>query len=107
MCAEIQARCVNIIAELFNAPRTNNKCDGVGVSTIGSSEAIILATLAMKRKWQLKGREQGKSTDKPNLIMGANVQVCWEKAVNYLVRQFFFHFISFLSPFSLIRPLKC
>jgi len=83
MTADIQNRCVNMIADLFHAPSSSEE-SGVGVSTIGSSEAIILSTLAMKRRWQLKRKEKGLPTDKPNLVMGSNVQVCWEKAVRYL-----------------------
>jgi len=80
---ELQNRCVNMIARLFNAP-TDKDSDALGVSTVGSSEAIILATLAMKKRWQNARKAAGKPTDKPNIVMGANVQVCWEKAARYL-----------------------
>ena len=80
VCAELQNRCVNMLARLFHASVGQNG-DALGVSTVGSSEAIILSTLAMKRRWQLKRQAEGKSTERPNLVMGANVQVCWEKAV--------------------------
>ncbi|OZJ01994.1 hypothetical protein BZG36_04690 [Bifiguratus adelaidae] len=82
--AEIQARCVNMIARLFNCPVDSPSQETVGCSTIGSSEAIILCTLAMKRRWQEARRAKGLDASKPNLVMGANVQVCWEKAVKYL-----------------------
>ncbi|GFP99066.1 glutamate decarboxylase [Phtheirospermum japonicum] len=55
----------------------------VGVGTVGSSEAIMLAGLAFKRKWQAKRKAQGKPYDKPNIVTGANVQVCWEKFARY------------------------
>lgn len=55
----------------------------MGTSTIGSSEAIMLATLAMKRRWQNKRKAEGKPYDKPNIVMNAAVQVCWEKAARY------------------------
>jgi len=80
---ELQNRCVNMIARLFNAP-TEKDSDALGVSTVGSSEAIILATLAMKKRWQNMRKAAGKSTENPNIVMGANVQVCWEKAARYL-----------------------
>jgi glutamate decarboxylase len=83
MSVEIQNRCVNIIARLFHAPVDNPNQEAMGVSTVGSSEAIMLAVLAMKRRWREQRRAQGLSTDKPNLIMGSNVQVCWEKACRY------------------------
>ena len=54
------------------------------MSNFLNSEAIILATLAAKRRWQNKRRLEGKSIDKPNLVMSACVQVCWEKAARYL-----------------------
>ena len=51
-CGEIETRCVNMIARLFNAPLDKPDDEAVGVSTIGSSEAIILSVLAAKRRWQ-------------------------------------------------------
>ncbi|CAG8484890.1 28918_t:CDS:10 [Dentiscutata erythropus] len=77
---ELQNRCVNMIARLFNAP---NDDETIGVSTVGSSEAIMLAVLAMKRLWKKRRIAEGKPTDKPNLVMAASVQVCWEKATRY------------------------
>lgn len=79
---ELQNRCVNIIAHLFNAPLGESEA-AVGVGTVGSSEAIMLAGLAFKRKWQNKRRAEGKPCDKPNIVTGANVQVCWEKFARY------------------------
>ncbi|RUS19245.1 glutamate decarboxylase, partial [Jimgerdemannia flammicorona] len=79
-----QNRCVNMIARMLHAPMDNPMSEALGCSTIGSSEAIILSTLAMKRRWQIARRAKGLPTDNPNLVMGANVQVCWEKAVKYL-----------------------
>ncbi|CAG8713863.1 19908_t:CDS:1, partial [Racocetra fulgida] len=46
--------------------------EAMGVSTIGSSEAIILAVLAMKKLWQKRRIAEGKPTDKPNLVMAAS-----------------------------------
>ncbi|VVB03857.1 unnamed protein product [Arabis nemorensis] len=79
---ELHNRCVNIIARLLNAPLGVDEA-GVGVGTVGSSEAIMLARLACKRLWQKKRKAQGHPYDKPNIITGANVQVCWEKFANY------------------------
>uniref|UniRef100_A0A6N2NJV7 Glutamate decarboxylase n=1 Tax=Salix viminalis TaxID=40686 RepID=A0A6N2NJV7_SALVM len=75
-------RCVNIIAHLFNAPLGDSEA-AIGVGTVGSSEAIMLAGLAFKRKWQNKRKAEGKPYDKPNIVTGANVQVCWEKFARY------------------------
>ncbi|CAG8444521.1 24763_t:CDS:10 [Dentiscutata erythropus] len=66
---ELQNRCVNIISRLFNAP---NDEDAIGVSTIGSSEAIMLAVLAMKKLWKKRRVAEGKPADKPNLVMAAS-----------------------------------
>ncbi|KAL0449662.1 UNVERIFIED_CONTAM: Glutamate decarboxylase [Sesamum latifolium] len=79
---ELQNRCVNMIAHLFNAPLGDGEA-AVGVGTVGSSEAIMLAGLAFKRRWQNKMKEAGKPHDTPNIVTGANVQVCWEKFARY------------------------
>ncbi|XP_027126915.1 glutamate decarboxylase [Coffea arabica] len=79
---ELQNRCVNMIAHLFNAPVGDDET-AIGVGTVGSSEAIMLAGLAFKRKWQAKRKAEGKPYDKPNIVTGANVQVCWEKFARY------------------------
>lgn len=78
--AELEKRCVNILANLWHAPAHE---EAMGCSTIGSSEACMLAGMALKWKWREKMRAAGKATDKPNLVMGINVQVCWEKFCRY------------------------
>lgn len=50
---------------------------------LGSSEAIMLGVLSLKRRWQNKRKAEGKDYSKPNMIMNAAVQVCWEKAARY------------------------
>ncbi|KAJ0246340.1 hypothetical protein HA466_0168940 [Hirschfeldia incana] len=79
---EFQNRCVNMIARLFNAPLGDSET-AMGVGTVGSSEAIMLAGLAFKRNWQNKRKSEGKPYDKPNIVTGANVQVVWEKFARY------------------------
>ncbi len=78
--AEIENRCVNILSRLWNAEK---KSEAMGCSTIGSSEAAMLGGMALKWKWKEKMKKKGKSIDKPNLVMGINVQVCWEKFCRY------------------------
>ena len=78
--AEIESRCVRMLADLWHAPKAS---ESVGTSTTGSSEGCMLAGLALKRRWQQARREAGKPTDRPNIVMGANVQVVWEKFANY------------------------
>ncbi|CAI7776118.1 unnamed protein product [Closterium sp. NIES-54] len=81
-CSQMQERCVNIIANLFNAPLGDGE-GAIGAGCVGSSEAIMLAGLASKRKWQEKRKAEGKPYDKPNFVCGSEVQVCWEKFSNY------------------------
>ncbi|GAA6059938.1 hypothetical protein JCM10212_003078 [Sporobolomyces blumeae] len=81
--AEIENRCVNHIARLFHAPLHDETSEAVGVSTVGSSEAIMLAVLAAKRRWRNRRREQGKDTSNPNIVMSAAVHCVFEKACNY------------------------
>ncbi len=78
--ADIEARCVRMLADLWHAPHA---ADSVGTSTTGSSEGCMLGGLAMKRRWQQARRAAGQSTERPNIVMGANVQVVWEKFANY------------------------
>lgn len=68
--AEIESRCVNMLARLFHAPLDNPESEACGVSTVGSSEAIILAVLAAKRRWKKKRQAEGKSVSslKPVLV---------------------------------------
>ena len=77
--AEIEARCVHMLADLWNSPHTANS---VGSSTVGSSEAAMLGGMAMKRRWEARQKAAGKPIDKPNLITGP-VQICWHKFTRY------------------------
>lgn len=77
--AEIEARCVHILADLWNSPASATT---LGCSTIGSSEAAMLGGLAMKWNWRKKRQAEGKPTDKLNIITRP-VQVCWEKFARY------------------------
>ncbi|WP_158969332.1 glutamate decarboxylase [Chachezhania sediminis] len=76
--AEIEARCVRMLADLWNAPEG----PATGCSTTGSSEAAMLGGLAMKRRWEARRKAEGKPIDKPNLVTGP-VQVCWHKFTRY------------------------
>lgn len=77
--AEIESRCVHILADLWNSP---SSATTLGCSTTGSSEAAMLGGLAMKWRWRKKREAEGKPTDKPNIVTGP-VQVCWEKFARY------------------------
>jgi glutamate decarboxylase len=78
--AEIEARCVNILADLWGSPEHEH---ATGCSTTGSSEAAMLAGMALKWRWRERASAAGRPTDRPNLVMGSNVQVCWEKFCRY------------------------
>src|SRR5210317_1757838 len=77
--AEIESRCVHMLADLWNSPDAANT---LGCSTTGSSEAAMLGGMAMKWRWREKRKAQGKPTDKPNMITGP-VQICWHKFARY------------------------
>ncbi|KAF8946902.1 hypothetical protein BGZ47_011051 [Haplosporangium gracile] len=73
----IHARCISIIGDMWNAK------GAVGTSTIGSSEAVLLGGLAMKKRWQAKMKALGKDASRPNIVMGNNAQVALEKFARY------------------------
>jgi glutamate decarboxylase len=78
--AELEERCVRMLAGLWHADDPHH---AVGCSTTGSSEACMLAGLALKRRWQKARRAAGKPAERPNIVMGINVQICWEKFANF------------------------
>ncbi|HLZ58857.1 MAG TPA: glutamate decarboxylase [Ktedonosporobacter sp.] len=78
--AEMEMRCVKMLSHLWHAPSATQ---ATGCSTVGSSEACMLGGLALKRRWQQQRRAQGLPIDRPNIVMGINVQVCWDKFANY------------------------
>ena len=76
--AEIEQRCVRMLADLFNAPGETTGC-----RTQGSSEAIMLGALSLKWKWRERRQAAGLPVEKPNLVFGADVHVVWEKFCRY------------------------
>ena len=83
--AELERRCIHMLADLWHTPHAAHGSNAVGCSTTGSSEASMLAGLALKWRWRTRrrGADPGADTSRPNLVMGANVQVCWEKFCRY------------------------
>jgi glutamate decarboxylase len=77
--AEIESRCVHLLADLWNSPAG---ADTMGCSTTGSSEAAMLGGLALKHRWRKARAAAGKPADRPNLVCGP-VQICWEKFARY------------------------
>ena len=76
--AEIEQRCIRMLANLFHAPG-----ETTGARTQGSSEAIMLGALSLKWKWRQRREKAGKDTTRPNLIFGGDVHVVWEKFCRY------------------------
>jgi glutamate decarboxylase len=85
--AELERRCVNILANLWHAPATTSAAAdapaATGCSTTGSSEACMLGGMALLWRWRARRSAAGAAVTTPNLVMGANVQVCWEKFCRY------------------------
>jgi glutamate decarboxylase len=79
--AEIQSRCVSMIGRLFHAPFSEGP---VGTSIVGIFEAVMLAMLAMKLRWQIDRKVQGKPLGRPNIIMSSSVQIYWMMAAQAL-----------------------
>ena len=77
--AELEARCVHMLADLWNSPDAANT---LGTSTTGSSEAAMLGGMALLWNWRARQKAAGKPIDKPNMITGP-VQVCWHKFTRY------------------------
>ncbi len=76
--AEIEQRCIRMLADLFHAPG-----ETTGARTQGSSEAIMLGALSLKWKWRARREAAGKGTERPNLVFGGDVHVVWEKFCRY------------------------
>src|SRR5215213_8049972 len=76
--AEIEQRCIRMLANLFHAPG-----ETTGARTQGSSEAIMLGALSLKWNWRARREQAGKDTSRPNLVFGGDVHVVWEKFCRY------------------------
>src|SRR3954469_18406176 len=76
--AEIEQRCIRMLADLYHAPG-----ETTGTRTQGASEAIMLGALSLKWKWRARREAAGKDTSRPNLVFGGDVHVVWEKFCRY------------------------
>ena len=76
--AEIEQRCVRMLADLYHAPGETTGC-----RTQGSSEAIMLGALSLKWKWKERREAAGLAAVRPNLVFGGDVHVVWEKFCRY------------------------
>ncbi|SQC07953.1 glutamate decarboxylase [Clostridium perfringens] len=79
---DLENRCVNILADLWHAPKDESF---MGTSTVGSSEACMLGGMAMKFRWRNRAKALGMdvTSRKPNLVISSGYQVCWEKFCVY------------------------
>jgi glutamate decarboxylase len=77
--AELEKRCVNILGHLWHAPAG----EATGCSTTGSSEACMLGGMSLLWRWRARRKAAGKDIARPNIVLGTNVQVCWEKFCKY------------------------
>jgi glutamate decarboxylase len=76
--AEVEQRCIRMLADLYHAPG-----ETTGARTQGSSEAIMLGALSLKWKWKERREAAGLAVDKPNLVYGGDVHVVWDKFCRY------------------------
>ncbi len=89
MMIELQNRCVSMLADLWHAPidaskpGSGSRTRAIGTPCTGSSEAIMLGGLAMKKNWQQRRQSEGKSTEHPNILMASCCQVALEKFARY------------------------
>lgn len=75
--AKMSAKCINIMANLWNTPEKN--AWKTGALAIGSSEACMLGGVAAWLRWRERRKAAGKPFDKPNFVISAGLQVVWEK----------------------------
>src|SRR5690349_16369247 len=77
--AEIEQRCIRMLANLFHAPG-----ETTGARTQGSSEAIMLGALSLKWNWRTRQPAANRPTTSPNLVFGGDGHVVWEEFCRYL-----------------------
>ena len=78
--AELEERCLRILANLWHA---ENPDQTVGTSTTGSSEGCMLGGMVLKWHWRQRRQAAGLDDRRPNLVMGSNTQICWDKFCAY------------------------
>lgn len=76
----IEQRVIRMQASLFNA---SDDEEPTGFTTVGSSEAIMLALLAHKWNWREQRQSSGQDYYRPNIVFGADAHTCWEKFARY------------------------
>jgi glutamate decarboxylase len=81
----MQQRVIHMIASLFHADtRAAGHHEGfLGTTTVGSSEAIMLALLAHKWNWKKRRNPRRSGKDRPYLIIGTHTHACFAKFARY------------------------
>ena len=83
----IHQRVIRIIANLFHAelPPSEDADGLIGTTTVGSSEAVLLALLAHKRNWRNNRRKLpcASHKDQPYLVIGTHTHACFTKFARY------------------------
>mmetsp|Transcript_13446 Transcript_13446/g.28226 ORF Transcript_13446/g.28226 Transcript_13446/m.28226 type:complete len:389 (-) Transcript_13446:18-1184(-) len=86
---ELHNKAVNMIASLWHAPEPKNGDDYCGAGTVGSTEACLLAGLALKFRWRKWYAERHGLSEievlavRPNLVISSAFQAAWEKLFRY------------------------
>ena len=75
--AGMTAKCVNILANLWNTPEQGEW--KTGACTVGSSEACMLGGVAAWLLWKKRREAKGLPVDKPNFVISTGYQIVWEK----------------------------
>ena len=90
--AEIEQRCIRMLADLYHAPGKTT-----GARTQGSSEAIMLGSLSLKWNWRKRREAAGLATTCPELVHSthridpsspsiAGVTCHWSRSATYSLR---------------------
>ena len=85
----IHQQVIAMTANLFHAdltstnPRSGNESGMIGTTTVGSSEAVMLALLTHKWNWRHKRGAAGSPKDRPYLVIGTHAHACFAKFGRY------------------------
>ena len=80
---------VNMIAKLWNCPVPEDGSNYSGTGTVGSTEACLLAGLALKFRWRIWYQKKFNKTQEevmgvvPNIVISSCYQAAWEKFFRY------------------------
>ena len=79
----IHQQVIAMTANLFHADLSGANCASmIGTTTVGSSEAVMLALLTHKWNWKHR-RGSGSPKDRPYLVIGTHTHACFAKFGRY------------------------